>query len=285
MKKHDAFEIWLHQDEVLSDIHGAKVVLREPLQAWPLSAVERITFGDGESRIYKAFHNLPIETAFYRAVQSRFIPKVFFSHSIGDQHWLLLEDVQGQHPENLSREQTLSLARRARMIIDGLDPIGSYRCDLSEMGYDGFICETLELLRKLHSEKKLVAVGKAAIARIEKALSRPEVLRTVRCQCALLHGDLKRSNILIRPDGELVIIDWQNALFGPEDVDIYTMLAAQGFDPVPTAGIGPEILRLALAIKWFADCADQWLPNWAGFYDGQIADMEKHLRQIIGAHK
>jgi hypothetical protein len=52
-------------------------------------------------------------------------------------------------------------------------------------------------------------------------------------------------------------------------------------DPVPIAGIGPEILRCALIIKWLADCIDRWLPGFAEFYDGMIYDMEKHIRHYV----
>ena len=281
MKKHDTFELWLHGDDALSELHGAGVVLREPLQAWPLSVVERITFADGASRIYKAFRNLPTEADFYRAVRSRHIPKVFYSHSDGDRHWLLLEDVGGRHPGQLDREQALRLAQQAREIVSGLGPAGPYRYDLSERGYSGFVNAAVGLLRKLHQEQKLEAVDGTAIARIEEALSHPEALRAVRGRCALLHGDLKCNNILLCPDGELVLIDWQNILFGPEDIDIYTLLASQDIDPVPVAGIGPEILRMALAVKWLADCIDRWLPQWAGFYGGQIAALEENMRRVI----
>jgi len=281
MKKHDDFELWLHGNAALSELHGAGVAVRESLQAWPLSVVERITFRDGTSRIYKAFRNQSTETDFYRTVQSQYIPKVFYNHSEGDRHWLLLEDVGGRHPGKLDREQTLLLARRARKIINELDPAGPYRYDLSEEGYNSFVNETLGLLRKLHQEKKLEAVDGTAIARIEGALSHPEVRRTIRGRCALLHGDLKRDNILIRPNGELAIIDWQNVLFGPEDIDVYTLLASQDMDLVPVAGIGPEILRLALVINWLADCIDRWLPHWAKFYDGKMAGIEKHIRCVM----
>jgi hypothetical protein len=96
MNKHKDFEIWLHDNDELTAIHGAKVISRELLQEWPLSVVERITFSDNISRIYKAFNNLPVETEFYRNVKSQYIPKVFYNHSDDNRHWLLLEDV-GKH--------------------------------------------------------------------------------------------------------------------------------------------------------------------------------------------
>ena len=281
MKKHEHFDLWLHGDGELSDMQGMDIASRQALQEWPLSVVERVTFDDGTSRIYKAFRNLPIETEFYRRVCSRHIPGVLYNHSEGERHWLLLEDVPGEHPPNLSREEALLLARRAREIIRGIGPAGPCQYNLSAGHYDSFAGAVIELLRKLHGKENLAKTGGEAIARIEAALSHPEVLRAVRGPCALLHGDLHCKNILIRPDGEMVILDWQGILFGPEDIDIYHLMAVQDIDPVPVAGIGPEVLRLALRIKWFADCADRWLPQWADFYDGQIAAMEHQMRHVV----
>ena len=281
MKKHDDFKLWLHEDEELAKIHGAAVTSREPISKWPLSAVERVVFSDSASRIYKAFRNLPIETKFYEKIDSPYVPKMFYAYSNGERHWLLLEDLKGRHPENLDREETLNLARQARKIIDGLGSVEPYRFDLSEKGYDGFVHSVINLLSKLRKEAKLKATDDKTIDRIKEALAQPEVMRLVRGQCVLLHGDFKVDNIIIRPDGSLAIIDWQNFLFGPEEIDIYNMIANRKIDPVPIAGTAPEILRSALAIKWLADCADRWLPDWAGFYDGQIAKTEQHIQEIM----
>lgn len=280
MKKHEHFEIWLHDDNELFDIQGMGVTKRESLHSWPLSVVERIVFSDGTRRIYKAFYNLPVETEFYRQASSQHIPRVFFNKSDGDQHWLLLEDVKGQSPNNLDREQLLALAHRARTVINEIGLVEQNRYNLSEEKYSDFVNSTVELLQKLRQEKKLkIADGGIAI-RIGEMLSHPEVLQTVRGKCALLHGDLKCDNIIIRPDGEIVIIDWQSILFGPETIDIYYLMANHAMNPVSIAGIGPEILRLALAIRWFSACLDRWLP-YLDFFSGQIAKLETQMCHVV----
>ena len=280
MHKHEHHDIWLHDECELSEIHGAAVVSREPLRSWPLSAVERVVFNDNSSRIYKAYHNIPTESEFYRLAKSRGIPEVYFNYSEGEDHWLLLEDVKGKIPENLNREQALALAGRAREIINAIDPVMCLQHDMSEAGYSGFARSSVELLRKLNREGKLKTVDTEAIDRFEGALSHPEALRAVRGKCTLLHGDLKCDNMIIRPDGELVIIDWQSVLYGPEYIDIYSLLAFQALDPIPIAGIGPEILRLALTIRWFATCLDRWMP-WADFFDKLMSNIENHIRHIV----
>ena len=282
LKKHKDLEIWLHDNDELTAIYGAKVISRELLQEWPLSVVERIIFSDNTSRIYKAFNNLPVETEFYRNVKSQYIPKVFYNYSDDNRHWLLLEDVGKHYPDNFNREQILNLAYQARKIINGFDSIDFHRYDLSEKHYTSFVDVLIGLLNSLHQNQKLKAVDEATIARIANALYHPEVLHTIRGKCVLLHGDLKCNNLLIRPDGEMVIIDWQNVLYGPEEIDVYHLMADQKMNPVQIAGIGPEILRCALAIQWFADCVDRWLPYWAEFYDGQIAETEKRIQQLVG---
>ena len=279
MKKQE--QILLHEDDELTEILGMGVVSRELLQAWPLSFVERITLSDNTSRIYKTFRNLPVETEFYRRVQSPHIPKVFYKQSDGYQHWLILEDIDGQPPpENLSREQALDLARKARKIINEIGSAAPYRFNLSESGYNNFVDTTIELLQKLRRESKLKKVDEAVIARIKEMLLHQAVLDAVRGRCVLLHGDFSSRNILIRPNGEIVLIDWQNILFGPEDIDIYNFMAYQKFDPVSIAGIGPEILRLALVIRWYSECIDRWLP-WPDFYDGKIAKIYEQMFHVV----
>ena len=280
MKKHEHFEIWLHDDNELSDIQRMEIIKREPLHGWPLSVVERIVFSDGTLRIYKAFNNLPIETEFYRRARSKHIPRVFYNYSDGDQHWLLLEDVKGQSPNNLDKEQMLALAHRARKVINGIGLIEQNNYNLSEEKYSSFVKSTVELLQKLRQEEKLKIADEGIAYRIGEMLSHPEVLQTVHGKCALLHGDLKCDNIIIRPDGEIVIIDWQNILFGPETIDIYYLMAHHGINPVSIAGIGPEILRLALAIRWFSVCLDRWLP-YLDFFSGQIAKLETQMYHVV----
>jgi len=274
-------QILLHEDDELSEIIGMSVVSRELIQAWPLSFVERITLSDNTSRIYKSFYNLPVETEFYRQVQSRYIPKVFYNHSDGNQHWLIFEDIDGQPPpENLSQEKALDLARQARKIINEIGSAEPYRFNLSGSDYDSFTSTTIELLIKLRRETKLKKVDETVIARIKETLSHREVLNAVRGRCVLLHGDFSSRNILIRPNGEIVLIDWQSILYGPEDIDIYNFMTYQKFDPVPIAGIAPELLRLALVIRWFAECIDRWLP-WPDFYDGKIAKIDEQMCHIV----
>ncbi|MCL2665460.1 MAG: ecdysteroid 22-kinase family protein [Defluviitaleaceae bacterium] len=285
MKKHKDFEIWLYDNDELAAVHGAKVISRELLHEWPLSVVEKITFDGSISRIYKAFNNLPVETKFYRNVKTQNIPKAFYNHSNDNRHWLLLEDAGKHYPGNLNREQTLNLAYQARKIINGLGSIDFHLYDLSEKHYPSFVNVLIGLLNNLRHNQKLKAVDEAAIARIEKALHHPEVLRATRGKCALLHGDLKCNNLLKKPDGEMIVIDWQNVLYGPEEIDIYNLMADKKMNPVSIAGIGPEILRYALAIKWLADCIDRWLPHWAEFYDGRIAETEKHIQQLVGENE
>jgi len=269
-----------HDDDELSEILGMSVVSRDLLQAWPLSFVERVTLSDNTSRIYKSFYNLPTETEFYRQARSRHIPEVFYNQSDGCQHWLILEDIKGQRPpDDLDREKTLHLARCARKIVNGIGSMKSYRFNLSEDGYADFVNSTIELLERLRREGNLKQFDEAAADRVKGFLSHHKVLDVVRGRCALLHGDFSSRNVLIRPDDEIVLIDWQNILFGPEDIDIYNFMACQKFNPMPIAGIGPEILRLALAVRWLADCIDRWLP-WPDFYDAKIVELEEQMRHV-----
>jgi serine/threonine protein kinase len=280
MKKHPVFDLWLHDDEELETIAGAGICERKTLREWPLSFVEHVILQDGTSRIYKSQHGSPVEPAFYRKANSKHIPAIYYNHSYEDDHWMLLEDIDGKHPSALDREGLLSLGLNVRGITSALGNMEPYRYDLSEKGYEFFANSTVELLNVLHAGGKLKMTEVSVILRIKEALTHPEVLRTVGGRCVLLHGDLKYDNILIRPNGEVVLIDWQSVLFGPECLDIYSLMATQAMDPVPIAGIGPEILRMGLEMRWFADCLNTWMPN-AVFLDGWISNIEMHMRHVI----
>ena len=280
MRKHSHFDIWLHDDDELSAIHGAKVASRAVLRQWPLSVVERLEFADGASRIYKAYYNLPVESEFYRNVRSRHIPAMFYSCLEGDRHWLLLEDIEGRHPAGLDFTGTVRLFRATREIIDNIETIKCVRHDLTARNYELFVRSIIDLLITLNGERKLKKTDREAIGRINNALSHPEALRFINDKRSIIHGDMKCDNILVRPNGEIAIIDWQNITIGPPEVDLYSLLATRGIDPVPHAGIGPEILRLALEIRWFADCLNRWIP-YPDFLDGQISTVESYLASLV----
>ena len=148
MKKHNDFDIWLHNDDELSAISGVNVSSRKTVQEWPLSVVELIRFNDGTRRIYKAFCNTPTEIEFYRKVRSRHIPEIFYCYSEGNRHWLVMEYAGEQIPGGLDRNQLLVLAKKVREIICGLGSAKPYRYDLSERYYACFVNDLINLLIK-----------------------------------------------------------------------------------------------------------------------------------------
>jgi hypothetical protein len=188
MKKHPVFDLWLHDDEELETIAGAGICERKTLREWPLSFVEHVILQDGTSRIYKSQHGSPVEPAFYRKANSKHIPAIYYNHSYEDDHWMLLEDIDGKHPSALDREGLLSLGLNVRGITSALGNMEPYRYDLSEKGYEFFANSTVELLNVLHAEGKLKMTEVSAILRIKEALTHPEVLRTVggRCDCSMV---------------------------------------------------------------------------------------------------
>ncbi|MDR2492578.1 MAG: aminoglycoside phosphotransferase family protein [Coriobacteriales bacterium] len=280
MKKHIFYNLWIHDDDELAVIAESEVRSRETLREWPLSYVERVNLKNGSSRVYKAQKGSGTEYAFYRTVQATFIPKAYFCSSDGDAHWMLLEDIDGCHPVPQNSNALFDLGILARSQISSLGSECPCKHDLSKKGYSEFVDSTVGLLLALLGDGKLTVTSNDAINRLSDALSHPEVNRAVNGKGAVLHGDLKCDNILIRHDGEIMLIDWQNVMFGPEMIDVYSLLATQAVDPVSVAGIGPEILRLALEIRWFADCLNDWMPD-ATFLDAWIANTEAYIPGII----
>lgn len=83
----------------------------------------------------------------------------------------------------------------------------------------------------------------------------------------LLHTDLRADNLLVRPDGSVVVVDWPHACVGAGWVDLALMLPAVGLDGGPS----PSEVELALDPLAGADPAavDRVVTALAGYFTFQ----------------
>jgi aminoglycoside phosphotransferase (APT) family kinase protein len=79
----------------------------------------------------------------------------------------------------------------------------------------------------------------------------------------LIHGDLKAGQVFVTPDGYR-IIDWQRPMIGPPEVDLVSLLAAEGIDPRSYAD--PAIVRVFwfLLLHWAVKAQFELFPDFRG---------------------
>jgi aminoglycoside phosphotransferase (APT) family kinase protein len=81
---------------------------------------------------------------------------------------------------------------------------------------------------------------------------------------SLLHTDLRADNLLVRPDGTVVVVDWPHACVGAPWVDLAFMLPAVGLDGGPTpAAVEAELGPLAGADP---EAVDRVVVGLAGYF-------------------
>lgn len=134
-----------------------------------------------------------------------------------DGHWvaLLLDDVEGRHPD-LDDERDLAAVREAVISQSAEltpDPLGLRVPDLAE-GAARWARRTARALERdpSHFPAWFVAESEALLARLGSLPDRlpPE---------SWIHLDVRDDNVLVRPDGSAVLVDWGMSRSGPSWTD------------------------------------------------------------------
>ncbi|GAA4262556.1 aminoglycoside phosphotransferase family protein [Dactylosporangium darangshiense] len=142
-------------------------------------------------------------------------PRLLGVHDDGDWVALVFEDVEGRHPHTPWVDDevaaVLEALRRLAVPVTGLP---SLRVDSEEdfagwrriaqdppPGLDPWVAERLDLLDEL---------AMAGLAALEGD--------------RLVHGDVRADNLLIRPDGSVVVVDWPFGCAGPAWFDTLTLV-------------------------------------------------------------
>jgi hypothetical protein len=139
------------------------------------------------------------------------------SYDDGDWVALLIEDVEGRHPD-------FTDAAELEAVLDGVDR-------LSEVLQDRDVPSSVDLVDVAH-RFRVWAESLATLAEAPEATPVPAWLRAdpegwagvLREQAALpmphvVHWDIRVDNLLRRPSGEVVFVDWGTAARGPAWAD------------------------------------------------------------------
>lgn len=80
----------------------------------------------------------------------------------------------------------------------------------------------------------------------------------------LLHTDLRADNLLVRPDGSVVLVDWPHACIGAAWVDKVCLLPSVGLDDGPPPSVVEQRLRPFAGID--RDAVDRLVVAVAGYF-------------------
>jgi hypothetical protein len=147
-------------------------------------------------------------------------PRLLGVHDDGDWVALVLEDVEGCHPVTPWRTEQLAavLAALGTLAEHDVTPALS---DLPETGAD--LAEDLEGWQRIARDppESLDPWTRAHLSQLVDLAGRaPGVLTGDR----LVHTDIRADNLLVRPDGTVVVVDWPWATRGPAWFDTLGVL-------------------------------------------------------------
>lgn len=192
------------------------------------------------------------------------VPAFLGAHDDGEWVALAFEDVDG-HPPALPwtmdvLASTLDVLTR---IADATTP-----CPLP--GLAPFGVDDVEGV--FHGFRKLAGGGDGDPDRIDPRLrARLDELAALEATwvdaaagATLLHGDLRADNLLVRPDGSLVLVDWPHATVAAPWVDVVLLLPSVGMDGGPSPAEVEATLHPFATVE--AEALDRVLAAVTGFF-------------------
>jgi len=282
MHRHEYFDLWLHDDGDLGPLVQGEVVERVTLHEWPLSSVQRLTLSDGRELIYKTQFGPTIESEFYARARSDLLPWARTIAEFDGHVCMLVEFIRGSLIETLDLPED-EAARIGREVLARVADISGelpHLYDVSdEKKWEAFIRAMLRTLTELVEQGRFSLVNEAMVDDLERWAFSESVLATIRGGAGCVHRDLTEDNLFVMPDGYR-LIDWQRPILGPPGVDMASLMASLGFDPVRHAGEGAVRVWRLLNINWLAQCATRWFPAGAPTYDKQIAELATRLDDL-----
>ncbi|SDT68575.1 aminoglycoside phosphotransferase family protein [Actinoplanes derwentensis] len=175
-------------------------------------------------------------------------PRMLGGFDTGDWVVLVLEDIEGVHPRTpWVDDEIRATAAALRELATALTPapIGGlptvYEKYAEEFSsWDALAADVpadLDPWAAAHLDDLRAAADRGVAALVHGE--------------TLVHADLRADNILVRPDGDLVIVDWPHACVGPAWTDSVLLainVIVHGGDPAPLLdGVDPDIVTGVLA--------------------------------------
>ena len=174
------------------------------------------------------------------------VPRLLGVHDDGTWVALVCSDVEGRHPALPWRSPELEATRAAYAVLTDV-PVAGALADLPGTGeqYAHDLAGWERLLAE--PDPDLDPWAATHLDRLATSAARSErVLEGDR----LVHGDTRADNLLVRPDGDVVVVDWPWATRGPAWFDVVCLLINVTLnDP------GAEVEELVH--RWLPEVADE----------------------------
>jgi len=280
MKKHQKYDLWMHDNRELSNLLEFKIVQRQTIHQWPNSCVQKVEMEDGSKWIYKSQSGITIESSFYEKAHSPILPR---ARTLWKDSWyscMLIEYLDAPVMGQLKTSETKLLEISSELVEAIADIEGDYPVLLDIRSYSQWCVmatETLGKLRKLIKEKHQYGSGPEDIASIEKTVCSPLLESCFSGKTGLIHGDLNGGN-LFQHQGGYKIIDWQSCKLAPIELDQANFLSRQGVDPAKYFSKALVYMLYFTGIWWLIQCQTLYLPEEN--YDKAINYFITRMKQL-----
>lgn len=295
MHRHEHFDLLLHDDAELGNLLGAPVTEREPVTAWPLSAVERLRLADGRDLVYKAQAAPSLEPEIYAALQAddpsptevgALLPAARTLYRTERHACMVLARLDQPRLDSRQPDPALcrSIWREVRTALDSRQAELPVLTELAPAGWPDWCAALLADLAHLEREGRFIRAGEQAREQIAGAMDAPELHGALGGRVDVIHADLRTDNVFLagmpQSSHTLRVIDWQFPRRGPVLLDLAALLESAGHDPVRYVGAGVTMLLHLQRIHWVVACARRWYPDGVASYDEQVYTLAGHLAAL-----
>jgi hypothetical protein len=290
MQKHPYFNLNIFTKRELENLLHRSIDTICLLREWPLSSVVEVICKDSSKWIVKTMREpLNIEGAFYQRIQRDFLP--ICDHIIDfppDQQILIYQKIDGTHPDlaNLTEDQALTLLEQLLAAVQTLNEPGlPARIHIDTPEY--FSAQFQKMLNDmgiLIETGQFTITNRSTIEFLQDVISDSILIESLTSHSGYAHGDLAADNILLRPDGSFIILDWQRAIYSSPLIDAFLFLDSLGIPPL--RHLTPESLLLANLerIEWYVATAIQWNPAITPHIDQYIDAFVHELKLVYPAN-
>jgi len=200
------------------------------------------------------------------------VPAPRLLHVHDDGHWVALafEEVEGRQPDEPWRFEELdvvvpALQRTAARLTPTPAPALPSVQDRYRAAFDGW-------RRIAGGDGDVSSYGPDVVAAVDRFASLERSWEEAAAGDTLLHTDLRADNLLLTPDGEVVLVDWPWACTGAAFVDLVLLLPSVGLGGGP--GCGEVVARYDLFADVDEDALGSVVVALAGFFVRQSLDPE-----------
>lgn len=263
MQTHPTLDMLVHSTGELEQVLGEPIVARDPMHAWPLSAIESLTTATGRRFVYKVQREPTVEPEFFTRASTTLLPACTILQRDAQQAALLLPFLEAPTLRDKQLDQQAFVAH-GRAIVEQIGRIGGDVPVYIDIGtveaWRAFARRTLDLLSALVDAAIFTQIDREQVAGLARWAQSSDVLGAIDRSPQLINGDLKAEHVFCTPDG-YQIIDWQRPYRAPGEIDLVSLLDSQ---QIPARQyVAPEIvgLRWFLFVHWVVEAKTNLLPK------------------------